>query len=87
MLSLWYKSNQNAYGYCYPGDIRKGRKHVFMRRSISKMSTNSTREEVAFGRLMGLLCVIFIICWMPQLVSLFKVRLWSRRSGELVAKL
>lgn len=40
-----------------------------MSRSCSKMSTNSTREEMAFGRLMGVLCIIFLVCWMPQLVS------------------
>lgn len=38
-------------------------------RSFSKMSTMSTREELAFGRLMGILCVLIVACWLPQLVS------------------
>ncbi|KAG8302267.1 hypothetical protein J6590_036156 [Homalodisca vitripennis] len=29
-----------------------------------------TREERAFARLMGLLCVVFVICWMPQMISI-----------------
>lgn len=84
MLSLWFKSNQNVYGSnCYPGDMRIGRKHVLMRRSISKMSTNSTWEEVAFGRLMGLLCVIFIVCWMPQLVRSL-IYWYSRKKSKKI---
>lgn len=40
-----------------------------MSRCSSKTSTASTKEELAFGRLMGFLCIIFMICWIPQLVS------------------
>lgn len=58
---------------CYKGTQNKIREPVLMRRmsrSASKMSNSSTREEIAFGRLMGFLCVIFVGCWMPQMVSL-----------------
>lgn len=63
------KSNQN-----YGSSNSKIKKPVLAKkvsRTISKMSTTSTREEVAFGRLMGFLCIIFIVCWMPQLVCTY----------------
>jgi hypothetical protein len=28
----------------------------------------STPEELAFARLMAVLCVAFVVCWMPQMV-------------------
>ncbi|XP_065212420.1 prostaglandin E2 receptor EP3 subtype [Planococcus citri] len=59
---------------CYKGTTQiKIREQVSMRRmsrSVSKMSTSSTREEIAFGRLMGFLCIIFVICWVPQMLTI-----------------
>ncbi|XP_063224944.1 prostaglandin E2 receptor EP4 subtype [Bacillus rossius redtenbacheri] len=31
---------------------------------------SSTREELTFARLMGLICVVFVVCWLPQMVSI-----------------
>ncbi|XP_018320628.1 prostaglandin E2 receptor EP3 subtype [Agrilus planipennis] len=30
----------------------------------------STQEEIAFAKLMGYICIIFIACWMPQMISI-----------------
>ncbi|KAF4519960.1 hypothetical protein B566_EDAN005460 [Ephemera danica] len=30
----------------------------------------ATHEELAFARLMAVLCVIFVVCWMPQMISI-----------------
>ena len=74
MRSLCFKGltyNQNGYEPCLSGFRRIREPAVLMRsisRSVSRMSTTSTREEMAFGRLMILLCVIFLSCWVPQLV-------------------
>lgn len=37
-------------------------------RNQSMNLNTCTREELAFGRLMALFCVVFLLCWMPQMV-------------------
>jgi hypothetical protein len=37
----------------------------------------STPEELAFARLMAVLCVAFVVCWMPQMVRYRAVFLLS----------
>lgn len=58
------------------------KKSVLMRkmsRTCSRTSTTSTREELAFGRLMGFLCMIFVICWVPQLMTIPLTQIfWER---------
>ncbi|CAH0391063.1 unnamed protein product [Bemisia tabaci] len=49
------------------------RQHVLVRRisrNSSLSSNSSTKEEVAFGKLMVLLCVVFVLCWLPQMISI-----------------
>lgn len=47
-------------------------------RSFSRSSDNEaaassgnapTQEELAFAKLMAVLCISFVICWMPQMVG------------------
>lgn len=54
------------------------RKRVLVRRisrSCSRSSDNEqiigqpTSEELAFAKLMAVLCISFVICWMPQMVN------------------
>lgn len=48
-------------------------------RSLSKNSDRSeapgtpTGEELAFAKLMAVLCISFVICWMPQMVRLEEI--------------
>jgi len=39
------------------------------RRMAASRSMAATPEELAFVRLMTALCVIFLLCWMPQMVK------------------
>ena len=36
---------------------------------VTYYNNASTPEEIAFARLMAVLCIGFLICWMPQMVS------------------
>ncbi|XP_060839313.1 prostaglandin D2 receptor-like isoform X1 [Rhopalosiphum padi] len=49
-------------------------KHNVLMRRISRGSSltcnAATKEERAFGWLMFLLCVAFVICWVPQMISI-----------------
>lgn len=51
---------------------RCSKKHAVLTRRISRNQSLSfdacTREEIAFARLMAILCVVFVLCWMPQMV-------------------
>ncbi|XP_014249082.1 rhodopsin, GQ-coupled [Cimex lectularius] len=51
----------------------KQKKKVLVRR-ISRnrdlTCSASTYEELAFARLMGVLCAVIIICWLPQLITI-----------------
>lgn len=44
----------------------------------------STPEELAFARLMAVLCVAFVVCWMPQMVSILLAQ-WA--SGWAVSRI
>ncbi|KAJ9580069.1 hypothetical protein L9F63_004261, partial [Diploptera punctata] len=46
---------------------------------ITYYNNASTPEEVAFARLMAVLCIGFVICWMPQMVSIL-VAQWAEDS-------
>lgn len=35
----------------------------------SESLDSATHEETAFAKLMGFLCVLFVLCWLPQMVS------------------
>jgi hypothetical protein len=47
------------------------------RRIAATKSLASTPEELAFVRLMTALCVIFVICWMPQMVGNMIARIFK----------
>lgn len=36
---------------------------------VESYTKYATPEEVAFAKFMAVICVIFIVCWMPQMVS------------------
>lgn len=57
-------------------------KHRVLTRRISRnqsLTYNAcTKEELAFARLMALLCIVFVLCWMPQMVVYnLNVKLYS----------
>lgn len=37
---------------------------------LIEQQSNPTPEELAFAKLMAILCISFVICWMPQMVRL-----------------
>jgi hypothetical protein len=51
----------------------------------------STPEELSFARLMAVLCVAFVVCWMPQMVRPSSARTWLMKnrgsSVSIVTKL
>ncbi|RZF43657.1 hypothetical protein LSTR_LSTR009254 [Laodelphax striatellus] len=53
---------------------RSSKKQRVLTRRISRNQSLSydacTREELAFARLMAILCVVFVLCWMPQMISI-----------------
>ncbi|XP_073979363.1 prostaglandin E2 receptor EP3 subtype isoform X2 [Rhodnius prolixus] len=55
--------------------------HVLVRR-ISRnrdLTYNaSTSEELAFAKVMGLLCLVFVICWLPQLFTVPIAQMYPR---------
>ncbi|XP_054270160.1 prostaglandin D2 receptor [Macrosteles quadrilineatus] len=59
---------------CRFGRCDKSRHPITLPRRISRnqsLTFNAcTREEMAFARLMALLCVVFVLCWMPQMISI-----------------
>lgn len=73
-------------------------KHRVLARRISRnqsLTYNAcTKEELAFARLMALLCIVFILCWMPQMISIpmaqmdpysFSSRMFFRTADILMA--
>lgn len=53
---------------------RSSKKQRVLTRRISRNQSlpydACTREELAFARLMAILCVVFVLCWMPQMISI-----------------
>uniref|UniRef100_A0A8D9DZC6 Prostacyclin receptor n=1 Tax=Cacopsylla melanoneura TaxID=428564 RepID=A0A8D9DZC6_9HEMI len=47
-------------------------------RNASLTYNAATKEELAFGKLMVLLSVMFILCWVPQLISVPLVQFWGK---------
>ncbi|KAI5732074.1 hypothetical protein M8J77_020817 [Diaphorina citri] len=69
---------------CFKGDAQGRGGNPLVRRVSRNASLTynaATKEELAFGKLMILLSVMFILCWVPQLVSLPLVQF--RRHAKL----
>lgn len=62
---------------CFKRDIHGRGSNPLVRRVSRNASLTynaATREELAFGKMMVLLSALFIICWVPQLISLLLVQ-------------
>ncbi|XP_044256138.1 prostaglandin E2 receptor EP2 subtype [Tribolium madens] len=67
-------------------ELSKIRPHgrVLMRR-VSRSTMNSrvmaakyqTPEEIAFAKLMAIICIIFVVCWAPQMISIPLAQFWK----------
>ncbi|XP_034253721.1 prostaglandin E2 receptor EP4 subtype [Thrips palmi] len=42
----------------------------------SESVDSATHEETAFAKLMGFLCVLFVLCWLPQMMAIPLTQLW-----------
>ncbi|KAK3932881.1 Alpha-1A adrenergic receptor [Frankliniella fusca] len=42
----------------------------------SESVDSATHEETAFAKLMGFLCVLFVLCWLPQMIAIPITQLW-----------
>ncbi|XP_052124369.1 uncharacterized protein LOC113203891 [Frankliniella occidentalis] len=42
----------------------------------SESVDSATHEETAFAKLMGFLCVLFVLCWLPQMIAIPVTQLW-----------
>ncbi|KAK9890235.1 hypothetical protein WA026_010348 [Henosepilachna vigintioctopunctata] len=54
----------------------KSSRHVLIRRVSKSIMINNgvslqrTPEEIAFSKLMCVLCILFVVCWAPQMISI-----------------
>ncbi|XP_046398795.1 prostaglandin E2 receptor EP4 subtype isoform X2 [Ischnura elegans] len=50
--------------------------------------STATHEELAFARLMAVLCIGFVVCWMPQMISILISQLApTSRGGKIFSRL
>lgn len=49
--------------------VRRVSRSIISNRVDQRCNRYATAEEIAFAKLMAILCVIFLVCWLPQLVS------------------
>ena len=47
-----------------------------IRKRDSALAHHHTQEEIKFARLMAILSIFYVICWLPQLVSLLLTLLY-----------
>ncbi|KAK5639227.1 hypothetical protein RI129_011719 [Pyrocoelia pectoralis] len=58
--------------------IRNTQRPLMRRCSKPEVSTKySTDEEVSFAKFMAALCIVFITCWMPQMISIPLAQFWK----------
>ncbi|XP_031336811.1 prostaglandin D2 receptor [Photinus pyralis] len=58
--------------------IRNTQRPLVRRCSKPEVTTRySTEEEVSFAKLMAALCIVFITCWMPQMISIPLAQFWK----------
>ncbi|XP_071441142.1 prostacyclin receptor [Hetaerina americana] len=43
--------------------------------------SSATHEELSFARLMAVLCIVFVVCWMPQMISILISQLAPTSKG------
>jgi prostaglandin E receptor 4 len=59
-------------------------------RRVSRSTVNSrtvaerfqTPEEVAFAKLMAIICIIFVACWAPQMISIPLAQFWKNSTFD-----
>ncbi|KAG8223632.1 hypothetical protein J437_LFUL016591 [Ladona fulva] len=61
-----------------PNNANLGRHHL-----LADLSS-ATHEELAFARLMAVLCIVFVVCWMPQMMSILISQLAPTSKGGRV---
>lgn len=49
--------------------VRKRDSSVSSSNRLRHQSSMQTQEEIKFARLMAVLCIFYVLCWIPQLVS------------------
>lgn len=52
------------------------RVRALQRLQHSESVDSATHEETAFAKLMGFLCVLFVLCWLPQMMAIPLTQLW-----------
>ncbi|KAK7868556.1 hypothetical protein R5R35_009454 [Gryllus longicercus] len=61
---------------------RNNSKDKFVQSGAQQISYNvCTSEEVAFARLMTVLSIFFVVCWAPQMISIFLAQFTSHSKG------
>ncbi|XP_050532385.1 rhodopsin, GQ-coupled isoform X2 [Daktulosphaira vitifoliae] len=84
-LAIVYTNLAVMKALCMRDKNPHNKQNVLMRRVSrgSSLTCNaSTREERAFGWLMFLLCIAFVICWVPQMISIPLARLTSEEKAK-----